>query len=255
MARIKLLARDIMIRNVTTVAAESRLADAVAVMDREGFSQLPVVRGNRLIGLLTEADVRRALMKNRQNRPVSELAGALPELVQPDTRIARTLQAMDDQEAILVVGPQQELQGIITYWDMIVLGRPHVMVKEVEQLLRMAVSNECVRRFGAEWWNRLPENLRERAEDEHRMYDGKAPADSEHMLGHTVFFGLIQIYHYLHPDVDDKYIEALDKIREFRNQISHLVALPPAEQAEMSRRCVEIGDWLTAQIPESLFAL
>jgi CBS domain-containing protein len=250
MSRIKLVARDIMTRNVQTVSAESSLSEAVAILDLGGFSQVPIMRGGKLVALLTGADVRRALMQRRQDLPVGQLAGPLPELVRPDTRVARVLQAMDDQNVLLVVAEGGQLEGIITYWDMIVLGRPHVMVKEVEQLLRLVVIDRSERKWGADWWSKLPRTLREKAEEEHRYYDKNGPTDSEHMLSHTTFYGLNQIFEHVYPAITEQRKQELDEIRVFRNEISHLVAIPLAEQTKMSRLCVAVGDWLESLLPE-----
>ena len=53
--------REVMSGSVETVSPETPLAEAAAVMLENKYGCLPVVSGNRLVGILTEADfVRRA---------------------------------------------------------------------------------------------------------------------------------------------------------------------------------------------------
>ncbi|TDV44108.1 CBS domain-containing protein [Actinophytocola oryzae] len=50
-------ARDIMTTPVTTVGAETSIKEAAAVLAENGFTALPVVDGDRLVGIVTEADL------------------------------------------------------------------------------------------------------------------------------------------------------------------------------------------------------
>lgn len=47
---------DCMVRNPKTCAPDSALADAAAIMLKHKFGCLPVVEGDKLVGILTESD-------------------------------------------------------------------------------------------------------------------------------------------------------------------------------------------------------
>lgn len=53
----KLKVRDIMVRKVTTIAPEKDLYYAMNVLKKKGFKHLPVVKNDKLIGILTFKDI------------------------------------------------------------------------------------------------------------------------------------------------------------------------------------------------------
>lgn len=53
--------KGFMIRNVTSVAPETTVREAVALMTEKGVGRLPVVDGEKLVGIVTRTDVLRAL--------------------------------------------------------------------------------------------------------------------------------------------------------------------------------------------------
>ncbi|HYF96000.1 MAG TPA: CBS domain-containing protein [Symbiobacteriaceae bacterium] len=249
--RNKLTARDLMTPDVITVAAGSSLAGAIAIMDRHGFSQVPVMRDGRPAGLLTETDVRRALTGGRGDLPALELASPLPEMAAPDSRLSAVLQLLQKQEAVLVARADGALAGIITYWDLLVLTRPSLLVKEVELLLRRVVAVTYAEKYGPDWWPNVPPDLRKNAEDEHRA-DGDDDASPEHMLGHTSLWALIQIFRGARPDLGEESFQRLHRIRQFRNKVAHLYVLTPEEEAEIRDLCPKMGDWLVSQLPPGM---
>ncbi|HWI63278.1 MAG TPA: CBS domain-containing protein [Symbiobacteriaceae bacterium] len=246
----KLTAREIMTSDVVTVAASSDLAGAMAIMDHKGYSQLPVMRDGKPVALLTETDVRRALAAGRQHLPVAELSSPLPQTAAPETRLSGVLQLLQADETILVL-QGENLVGIITYWDLLVLSQPALMVQEVELILRRVVAVLSEAKFGPNWWNRLPQNLRERAEEEHKA-DNDEPATPEHMLGHTSLWSLIEIFRFLRPDLGNSHFDRLHRVRQLRNMVAHLYVLTDEEQTEIRTLCPQVGDWLVTFLPEGV---
>ncbi|MFZ2087662.1 MAG: CBS domain-containing protein [Desulfobaccales bacterium] len=49
--------KDVMVKQVTTVSPDMELKDAVALMMERKIGCLPVVQGNKLLGILTETDI------------------------------------------------------------------------------------------------------------------------------------------------------------------------------------------------------
>ena len=242
----KMTVRDIMVQTVATVRADSSLTDAVAVMEQEGFSQLPVLENGRPVAMLTERDVRSALLNGRQDLTVKELASPLPEAVQPETLISRALSLSEQQESLLVLNEAGAIAGLVTFWDLLKLARPHLLVKEVELLLREVTADHCRQTYGEHWWRALPRHLTERAEEEHERDEiPGVRASGEHMLGHTSFWNLNQIFILVTPGLREDQIEALDDARVMRNEVAHYYVLTPKEQADLTEFCHELIDWLS----------
>jgi CBS domain-containing protein len=61
---------ELMTREVITVAAGDSLADAIALMQAHGIKRLPVVENGRLTGIVSRADVLRALLTKLSGVPV-----------------------------------------------------------------------------------------------------------------------------------------------------------------------------------------
>ena len=58
-----LLVNDVMIRGVVSVRADASIRDAARLMHERRLGALPVVEGGRVVGILTETDVLRALQE------------------------------------------------------------------------------------------------------------------------------------------------------------------------------------------------
>lgn len=99
-----------------TVTPSNRLADAVELMNRHDISGLPVVEGNRPVGILTHRDIRFA---RDLSKPVSELM--TEELITAPAEIgtqeAKRLMHENRIEKLIVVDENGELRGLITIKD------------------------------------------------------------------------------------------------------------------------------------------
>ena len=80
---------DIMTRSVITIEPTAPVEDAAHVMLREKISALPVIAGDRLVGIVTETDVVRLFVKalgagepsSRIDVAIPPSVGALPDIV------------------------------------------------------------------------------------------------------------------------------------------------------------------------------
>ncbi|MDI6798523.1 MAG: CBS domain-containing protein [Candidatus Aenigmarchaeota archaeon] len=55
--------KDVMTRRVITVSPEDKIVDVIKILTEEKISGVPVVKGRRIVGIVTEADILRALGK------------------------------------------------------------------------------------------------------------------------------------------------------------------------------------------------
>ncbi len=59
---------EVMTRTVKTVDEDTQLDDVVALMERNGIKRVPVLRGKKLVGIVTRANLLRALVSALQPR-------------------------------------------------------------------------------------------------------------------------------------------------------------------------------------------
>ncbi len=106
-----------MVRDPVTVEPQTALSTALDIMSRHGISGLPVCKGDKLIGILTNRDVR---FERNLTRPVSELMTS-EHLVTTSAGIsmeeATALLHRNRIEKLLVVDDSGRLQGLITVKD------------------------------------------------------------------------------------------------------------------------------------------
>lgn len=126
-------------RDVFTFEAESRLTDVLRQIDKKGFSQFPIYRRGRFMGLLTENGITRWLAEHTTHvMTLVELeeVTALAVLDREEPRmnckfISRDTTEMDAEnffvhngllEALLITQngkSEEKLLGIITRWDVL----------------------------------------------------------------------------------------------------------------------------------------
>jgi predicted transcriptional regulator len=114
-----LRSRDVMKRDVTTVDGISLVGEAARVMEKGGFSQLPVVESGRVTGAVSESTLLRALAQpnGRRTRVRDVQEEAYPQVGEdfPADLLAAILTRYP---AVLVLN-RGELRGIVTRIDLI----------------------------------------------------------------------------------------------------------------------------------------
>ena len=106
-----------MITDPITVAPDQKISDAQEIMNKYGISGLPVTKNGRLVGILTNRDLR---FEKRHDRSVSEVMTKENLVtVRPgvDLDTAKELLHQHRIEKLLVVDDRFELKGLITVKD------------------------------------------------------------------------------------------------------------------------------------------
>ncbi|MHA1960064.1 MAG: CBS domain-containing protein [Candidatus Thorarchaeota archaeon] len=113
---------DIMSDKPVTVSARETVSNAVKIMRRRGYSQLPVLRGGQIIGIITEHDIVRNLGHDLSEVTVAAVMspGGVPT-VDELAPVEAVLPLFDVYQAVVVV-KQGRVRGIITRSDLIRLG-------------------------------------------------------------------------------------------------------------------------------------
>ena len=106
-----------MIADPVTVHPEQPLGDALAIMQRHGISGLPVVVNERLVGILTNRDLR---FERRPDRPVREVMTTKVITARPGISLDEAKEILQAHriEKLPLVDELNRLRGLITVKDM-----------------------------------------------------------------------------------------------------------------------------------------
>ncbi len=112
---------EIMTIEPTTVDARDTVSSAVSLMQENNYSQLPVMRGTQLVGIITEWDIIQNLQHNLHEISVQSImspSGAL--MVDENTSVDVIIPLFEKYQAVIVLN-QGRIQGIITRTDLLKL--------------------------------------------------------------------------------------------------------------------------------------
>jgi acetoin utilization protein AcuB len=112
----------IMSRNVVTIPVSAGLEEAAALMKEFDIRHLPVVNNDRLIGLITEGDLRGAIFPAMlEDLAVEDLMVGKPITVRPETTLeeAARLVYRNKIGCLPVIDGDRRLLGIVTVADML----------------------------------------------------------------------------------------------------------------------------------------
>ncbi|MBY8997710.1 MAG: CBS domain-containing protein [Candidatus Thorarchaeota archaeon] len=112
---------EIMSPEPVTIAARDVVSTAVSLMQENNYSQLPVLRGTQVVGIITEWDIIQNLQHNLHEISVQAVmspSGAI--MVDENTSVDVIIPLFENYQAVLVQN-QGRLQGIITRSDLLKL--------------------------------------------------------------------------------------------------------------------------------------
>ena len=115
--------REVMQRErLPVVAPTAPLAEALRVMTLGQLGLVIVMNGDRLVGLLTDGDLRRAMQRDGAEllaRPVSQLMTRNPATIDEDTPVSDALARMQAMKlkALVALGDDGRVSGVIEIFD------------------------------------------------------------------------------------------------------------------------------------------
>jgi acetoin utilization protein AcuB len=120
-----------MTRTPLTVSPSDSVGEAEALMAENGYRQLPVVKRNQLVGIVTDRDVRSFLSDSMMSdwnareaalsTPVERIMSPKPVTLSPDDDLETAIELLLTEKfgAAPVVDDAEGLVGIVTYLDLL----------------------------------------------------------------------------------------------------------------------------------------
>ncbi len=134
-----------MVKDVVTVDTDATVKKAVEIMNKHEIGCLVVVKGNRLVGILTERDMLKRVLgesRNPEKTKVSEIMTAPVITVSPTTNLEEAAKLMFEKNVKkLPVVSEGKLVGLITLTD---LAR---FQPEIIRLIRRIINENTPKRM------------------------------------------------------------------------------------------------------------
>jgi CBS domain-containing protein len=113
---------DVMTERPRAVAPQTPLNEVAEVMEAEDVGAVPVVEGDRLVGIVTDRDiVVRAVAKGKDPRgmPASEVSSRELLTVSPDDDLSDALKVMAQHQVrrLVVIAEDDRLVGVVSQAD------------------------------------------------------------------------------------------------------------------------------------------
>lgn len=111
-------AREIMTKKVVAVRAEKRAERVITLMKKHGISQVPVVRGEKMLGIVYESSFLRQDVEKLLSLRVEDVMEEAPPFVGTNTPLSVIREMLQWYSCVLVV-EKGKLTGIITRADIL----------------------------------------------------------------------------------------------------------------------------------------
>lgn len=120
--RLLTTAQDVMLtENMPIIPPEMHLGEAIILVSKGKLGLGVAVRDNKIVGLITDGDIRRAMEKWQAeffDKTVSDIMTTKPKTVSPQTKITEIQQIMNKYKVhtVLVVNNDNQLLGIVDHY-------------------------------------------------------------------------------------------------------------------------------------------
>jgi len=111
-------AEEIMTRKVVCVGKESDVKEVIKKMRKYAISQMPIIEGDKVLGILSEATVLDALMSGKQDVKAKDIMQDAPPTIGKSASIIIVSSLLKFYPMVMVV-EQGKLLGIVTKSDII----------------------------------------------------------------------------------------------------------------------------------------
>ena len=242
-------------QKLITIEPETPVAEAIELLDRHGFSQVPVVVGREVLGLFSYRSFSSAVIKYSQTAgknkkleildlTVEECMNSKPLYARITDEFSDWFDAIDRHDGILV-GEPNRLSNMITAMDILRylfrVASPFVLISEIElslrALMQMAVNDDTLATCAAECLkskydlDRIPTRLIQMSFDDYIQIIGHG----NYWPRFLPYFGGNRL----------RTRTRLEQIRDLRNMVFHFHrSVTVDEHEELARN----RDWMLSKI-------
>ncbi|MBI2657685.1 CBS domain-containing protein [Candidatus Woesearchaeota archaeon] len=110
-------AEQLMTKRIVSIGSSTPMKEAISKMKKYEISQLPVIDGNKLVGLVSESTILNALLDSRASR-VRDIMQEAPPIVSKTTSIS-VVSNLLKHFPLVVVSEGGKLAGLITKSDLL----------------------------------------------------------------------------------------------------------------------------------------
>jgi arabinose-5-phosphate isomerase len=108
---------------VPRIESHARMADAIVEMSSKGFGCVAAFENGRLVGIVTDGDLRRHIKAGRSlDVPVAQVMTRKPRTISPDALVAEALESISRKISALLVVEDDEMVGIVHFHDLMRIG-------------------------------------------------------------------------------------------------------------------------------------
>lgn len=111
---------DVMSKRIISLSPDNSIKDAIKKMRKHQISQLPVIEGSTVMGIVTESVLLDALLAEKQHANLADLMDEAPPTISMDTSV-RLVSNMLAHVPFIIVAKKGELKGVITKADVLSL--------------------------------------------------------------------------------------------------------------------------------------
>ncbi|TKJ17850.1 hypothetical protein CEE44_05000 [Candidatus Woesearchaeota archaeon B3_Woes] len=113
----ELKAKNIMNKKLISINPETKIKNAIKEMRKHGISQIPVLKNNNCVGLVSETIILNSFTKKDISK-VEDIMGDCPPIISKDTSIEIVSNLLKFYPIVLV-SEKGDLQGLITKSDIL----------------------------------------------------------------------------------------------------------------------------------------
>jgi len=108
-------------RRVITVEPDQKLGEVAAILSAKRIKGAPVVEGDRLVGIITQTDIVRAVAENNLDARVRDYMSSPVVTIREDEDMLKAVELMNEKMVgrLVVVDAEGRLVGIITRTDIL----------------------------------------------------------------------------------------------------------------------------------------
>lgn len=110
-------AEELMNQKIISVAPGDTIKDSISQMKKFGISQMPVLDGNHIVGLVSESTLLDALMSEK-NKKIQEIMEETPPMVSKTASI-KVVSSLLRHYPVVLVSDSGKLAGLITKADLL----------------------------------------------------------------------------------------------------------------------------------------